>query len=31
MLIRGGGIREKLAEEFGLELSRHIAGRKKKG
>lgn len=30
MLIRGGGIREKLAEEFGLELSRHIAGRKKK-
>lgn len=30
MLIRGGGIREKLAEEFGLELSRYIAGRKKK-
>ena len=30
MLIRGGGIREKLAEEFGLELSRHISGRKKK-
>lgn len=30
MLIRGGGIREKLAEEFGLELSRHMAGRKKK-
>ncbi|MET0249611.1 MAG: hypothetical protein ABW164_07770 [Sphingobium sp.] len=31
MLIRGGGIREKLAEEFGLELSRHISGRKKRG
>ncbi|MBV2150633.1 hypothetical protein KRZ98_20730 [Sphingobium sp. AS12] len=31
MLIRGGGIREKLAEEFGLEVSRYIAGRKKKG
>ncbi len=30
MLIRGGGIREKLAEEFGLELSRHISGRKSK-
>lgn len=30
MLIRGGGVREKLAEEFGLELSRHISGRKKK-
>jgi hypothetical protein len=31
MLIRGGGIREKLAEEFGLEVSRYIAGRKNKG
>lgn len=30
MLIRGGGIREKLAVEFGLELSRYIAGGKKK-
>lgn len=30
MLIRGGGIREKLAEEFGLELSRYISGRKSK-
>jgi len=30
MLIRGGGVREKLAEEFGLELSRQISGRKKK-
>ena len=30
MLIRGGGVREKLAEEFGLELSRHISGRKSK-
>ncbi|MGV3770411.1 MAG: hypothetical protein ACO1NM_10310 [Sphingobium phenoxybenzoativorans] len=30
MLIRGGGIREKLAEEFGLELSRQISGRRKK-
>ena len=31
MLIRGGGIREELAEEFSLEVSRYIAGRKKKG
>lgn len=31
MLIRGGGIREQLAEEFSLEVSRYIAGRKKKG
>lgn len=31
MLIRGGGVREKLAEEFGLELSRYIAGGKKPG
>ncbi|BBC99628.1 MULTISPECIES: hypothetical protein [Sphingobium] len=31
MLIRGGGVREKLAEEFGLELSRHIAGKKRPG
>lgn len=31
MLIRGGGIREKLAEEFGLELARHVSGRKRKG
>lgn len=30
MLIRGGGVREKLAEEFGLELSRYISGRKSK-
>lgn len=30
MIVRGGGVREKLAEEFGLELSRHISGRKKK-
>lgn len=29
MLIRGGGVREKLAEEFSLELARHIAGGKK--
>ena len=29
LLIRGGGIREKLAEEFGLELARYIAGGKK--
>lgn len=31
MLIRGGGIREKLAEEFALETSRMLTGRKKKG
>ena len=30
MIVRGGGVREKLAEEFGLELSRHISGRRKK-
>lgn len=30
MLIRGGGMREKLAEEFGLELSRYVSGRKRK-
>jgi hypothetical protein len=30
MLIRGGGVREKLAEEFGLELSRQLSGKKKK-
>lgn len=29
LLIRGGGIREKLAEEFGLEMARYIAGGKK--
>jgi hypothetical protein len=30
MLIRGGGIREKLAEEFALETSRVLTGRKSK-
>lgn len=30
MLVRGGGIRERLAEEFGMEISRYISGRKKK-
>lgn len=29
LLIRGGGVREKLAEEFGLEMARYIAGGKK--
>jgi len=31
MLMRGGSIREKLAEEFALETSRMLTGRKKKG
>ncbi|MDF0541344.1 hypothetical protein PX699_03240 [Sphingobium sp. H39-3-25] len=30
MLMRGWGVREKLAKEFGLELSRHLSGRSKK-
>lgn len=29
MLIRGGGVRERLAEEFALEISRVLSGRKK--
>lgn len=30
MLVRGWGVREKLAQEFGLELSRQLTGQKKK-
>lgn len=30
LIIRGGGIREKLAEEFGLEVARYVSGKKRK-
>ncbi len=29
MLVRGGGLRERMAEEFGVQIARHMTGRKK--